>query len=284
MGIQSICLIGGGNMGRQIAMNAAIHGFKATVYDLSEDVREDVKKWADEYLKGRILKGRLTLDQVSIIKTLFRVESDLEKAVSGVDCVIEAIVEIEDIKRKVFRQLSDILPEDTIICTNSSGFGSSIFADDVKNPSRLCNMHFFNPALVMKCVEIVQGPHTSEETVQAVYEFCQNTSKAPVVMKKEIFGFIGNYIYAGMAERARWLVQNGYCSWRDIDIVMEEGLSQKMGLFRRNDLTGVKLTFDQMKATYERTGVKPDMYDIYEEMVAQGRHGRACGHGFYDYE
>ena len=271
-------------MGRQIAMNAAIHGFKATVYDLSPDVRTNAAQWADEYLAGRIIKGRMTEEQVTATKERFLVESDLKAAVTGADCVIEAIVEIEDIKHKLFKQLSDILPENTIICTNSSGFGSSLFADDVKNPSRLCNMHFFNPALVMKCVEIVQGPHTSDETVQAVYEFCEKTGKAPVIMKKEIFGFIGNYIYAGMAERARWLVQNGYCSWRDIDIVMEEGLSQKMGLFRRNDLTGVKLTFDQMKAAYEKTGVKPDMYDIYEEMVAQGRHGRACGHGFYDYE
>lgn len=271
-------------MGRQIAMNAAIHGFKATVYDLSADVRANAAQWADEYLAGRIAKGRLSEEQVSAIKERFSIESDLKTAVAGVDCVIEAIVEIEDIKHKVFKELSDVLPEDTIICTNSSGFGSSVFANDVKNPSRLCNMHFFNPALVMKCVEIVQGPHTSEETVQVVYEFCQQTGKAPVVMKKEIYGFIGNYIYAGMAERARWLVQNGYCSWRDIDIVMEEGLSQKMGLFRRNDLTGVKLTFDQMQTAYKATGVKPDMYDIYEEMVAQGRHGRACGHGFYDYE
>ena len=283
MEIKSCCLIGGGRMGRQIALNAAIHGFKAVVYDLSADVLADVDKWAEEYLAGRIAKGRLTEEQVAKVKTLFSTEADLAKAVKGIDCVIEAIVEVEDVKHKFFKQLSELVDDHTIITTNSSYMVSSIFAGDVKDPSKLCNMHFYNPALVLKFVEVVQGEHTATETAEAVYNFAKATGKMPIWQKKEIAGFAGNYIISGLYERAKYLVQNGYCSWQDVDIAMEEGFNHPMGPFRLNDLTGVNLSFDMMKAKYAETGVKPDMYDIYEDLVKRGRFGKTTGAGFYDY-
>ena len=283
MVIKNVCVVGGGRMGRQIALNAAIHGFGASVYDVAPAVMEDVRKWADEYLAGRVAKGRLTEEQVAKVKGLFRVESDLAKACEGADCVIEAVVEIEQVKHDLFKQLDSVVGKDVIIATNSSYMVSSIFAGDISNPSRLCNMHFYNPALVMKFVEIVQGPHCSAETAQAAYDFCVQTGKKPIWQKKEIPGFAGNFLIAGLYERARYLVQNGYCSFEDVDIAMEEGFNHPMGPFRLNDLTGINLTFDMMKAQYEQSGVKPDMYDVYEDLVKRGRFGRAVGHGFYDY-
>lgn len=283
MEIKSICVIGGGRMGRQIALDAAIHGFGAVVYDLKEEVCADVRAWSEEYLAGRIAKGRMTAEQVAKVKELFRVEQDLSKAVEGVDCVVEAIVEIEDVKRKVFKNLSDILPETTIIATNSSAMVSSKFADDVKNPARLCNMHYYNPALVMKFVEVVQGPHTSVETAEACMNFCIACGKKPAWLRKELPGFLGNYVYGGISSRAKYVVHHGYCTPQDVDIALEEGRGAKMGPFRTNDLTGIDLSFDMMNAGYKRTGEKPIMYDIYKQMVEEGRLGRKVGKGFYDY-
>jgi len=254
------------------------------VYDVSEAVRSDVVQWSEEYLAGRLAKGRLTQEQVEKTKGLFRVGADLVQAVSGVDCVIEAIVEIEDVKHELFRQLSEILPEETIVATNSSFMVSSTFADDIKNPARLCNMHFYNPALVLKCVEVVQGPHTSEETAQAVYNFALATGKKPIMMKKEFPGFVGSFVYSGLLNNAKHLVQNGYCTVQEVDIAMEYGYGLPMGPFRLNDLTGIDLAFAVMQKKYQETGIKPDMYDTYEEMVKQGRLGKRVGHGFYDYE
>ena len=282
--IQKICVVGGGLMGRQIALCAAIYGFEATVYDLKPEVVEAVKVWEEDYLAGRIAKGRMTEEQVAGIKARFNVVGDLVEAVKGVDCVIEAIVEIEDVKRKFFQQLDEVIAEDVIVCTNSSFMVSSLFADCLKNPSRLCNMHFYNPALVMKFVEVVQGPHTSEETARAAYEFCLAIDKKPIWQKKEIPGFAGNYLVAGLTERARYLVQNGYCTPQEVDTALEYGFNHKMGVFRMNDLTGIDLSFTMMKTRYEKTGVKPDMYDVYEQMVKENRLGRKTGHGFYDYE
>ncbi len=284
MEIKKICVVGGGLMGRQIALCAAIHGFDATVYDLKQEVLDAVAEWHKDYMAGRIAKGRMTEQQVAETNARFHLEASLEKAVEGVDCVVECIVEIQEVKANFFRQLDQIIDENVIVCTNSSYMVSSLFADCLKNPSRLCNMHFYNPALVMEFVEVVQGPHTSEETASAAYEFCKAIGKCPIWQKKEIPGFAGNYLIAGLTERAKYLVQNGYCTPQEVDIALEKGFNHKMGVFRMNDLTGIDLSFTMMKARYEKTGVKADMYDVYEQMVKEGRLGRKAGRGFYDYE
>ena len=187
-----------------------------------------------------------TGEQVAKVKQLFRVEPDLTKACAGVDCVVECIVEVEDIKRNFFRQLNEVVDENVIIATNSSYMVSSRFADCVSNPSRLCNMHFYNPALVMKFVEVVQGPHTSAETGQAAYDFCVNTGKKPILMKKEIDGFAANRFSRVILQEARYLVENGYLTPQEVDIACEYGLNHPMGPFRLNDLTGINLSFDMM--------------------------------------
>lgn len=284
MEIKKIAVIGGGLMGRQIALCASIHGFDATVYDLKPEVLEAVQEWEDTYLAGRIAKGRMTEEQVAATRERFHLEPSLEKAVEGVDCVIECIIEVQDIKADLFRKLDAIIDEKTIVCTNSSYMISSLFADCFKDPSRLCNMHFYNPALVMQFVEVVQGPHTSEETARAAFEFCKAIGKDPIWQKKEIPGFAGNYLISGLQERARYLVENGYCTPQEVDTALEKGFNHKMGVFRMNDLTGIDLTFTIMKKRYEESGKKPDMYDIYEQLVKENRLGRKTGHGFYDYE
>ena len=284
MEIKKICVVGGGLMGRQIALCASINGVDATVYDLAPAVLENVESWKEEYLAGRIAKGRMTEEQVAETKARFHIEGDLATAVKGVDCVIEAIIEVKEVKAKLFRQLDEILDEHTLVATNSSYMISSLFADCFKNPARLCNMHFYNPALVMKFVEVVQGPHTAEETAAAVYALAKTMGKMPIWQKKEIPGFAGNYLIAGLTERARYLVENGYCTFEEVDIALEYGFNHKMGVFRMNDLTGIDLAYTIMKTNYEKTGKKPDMYDIYEDLYNKGRYGRKTGHGFYDYE
>ena len=283
MKIKNICVVGAGRMGRQIALCAAFHGYGATVYDVNPAVLDDMRAWEDEYLAGRIKKGRMTEGQVAKARSLFHISSDLKEACKDAQLVIEAIYEDYNAKCDVFRQLNEVVGKDVILATNSSFMVSSRFKDCIDNPSRLCNMHFYNPVLVMLFVEVVQGEHTSKETGKAAYEFCLSLGKKPVLMKREIAGFLGNYIIAEMSRRTSHLVQDEYVTFQEADIAMEQGCGRKMGPFHSVDLTGLDLTFTMKKSTYKNTGVKPDLYDLYESMVNQGRLGIKAGHGFYDY-
>ena len=284
MNIQKVCVIGGGLMGRQIALNTAIYPYDVTIFDANAAVLEDVKVWADNYLAGRIAKGRMSEEQVAGIRTRFTVCSTLEEAVKDVDLVIEAIVEREDIKRSVFQQIDSLVRPDTIIATNSSRMCSSLFADSVSHPERLANLHYFNPALVMKLVEVVKGEHVSEETAKALYDFAANTGKTPILLQKEIEGFVVNRILQAINTEARWLVENGYCTYEEVDIACEGGLSHPMGPFKLNDLTGIDLAFDILSRTYEKTGEKPAGYDLIKEFYDKGWYGKKTGRGFYEYK
>ena len=283
MKINHVCIIGGGQMGRQIGLCAAISGYRVTVYDSFPGVLDKVTAWEDEYLTGRIVKGRMTEEQVVATKMRFSVEQDMKKAVADADLIIEAIVEVYQAKKELFQQLNEMIKPEAIVATNSSYMVSSMFADCFTDPSRLCNCHFYNPALVMKFVEVVQGPHTSEKVAATVYEFCKSIGKKPILMKKEIPGFAANRITGVVNQAARYLVQNGYLTPEEVDIACEEGLGYPMGPFRLMDLTGIDLTYDMFKAMVENGQAKPDCYDLIENMVKEGKLGRKTGHGFYDY-
>ncbi len=284
MDIKVVSVVGGGMMGRQIALSTARYGFEVYVTDSNSNVCASATQWAEEYLAGRIAKGRMTEEEVAGIKARFHVTESLEEAVKDADLVIEAIFEDENAKHDIFRKVNAIAKKTAILTSNSSAMVSSMFAGDVDDPSRLANLHYFNPALVMELVEVCKGEHTSEETAQTLVDFCKATGKYPVLLRKEIEKFVVNRIMTAIANEAYWLVENGYCTFADVDVACEKGAGHKMGPFRSKDLTGIDRNFLMMQAQYDKTGEKPVGYDLLKEQYDKGRYGRKNGHGFYDYE
>lgn len=155
---QTVLVCGAGAMGRQIAMLAALGGYETRLYDVAEPQLDDALHNLRELMARRIDKGRNSAEEVAAAFERLTVTTDLEVAASSVDAVIEAIVERLDVKRELFAQLSEYAPATAVLATNSSSIVSSKLADVVSHPERLCNLHFFNPPLVLKLVELVQGP------------------------------------------------------------------------------------------------------------------------------
>ncbi|MBQ3134455.1 MAG: 3-hydroxyacyl-CoA dehydrogenase family protein [Oscillospiraceae bacterium] len=277
-------VIGGGAMGRQIALNTAIHGYEVAVCESFPSALESLESWKETYLAGRVEKGRMTQEQVDAVKARFSVTDDLATACRDADIVIEAIIEDKQAKLDLLSKVSDLVRPDTIIATNSSYMVSSTFAGVVTHPERLANLHYFMPALVMKLVEVVKGEHTSQETVDKLMQFGRDTGKTPALVQKEEDGFIVNNILNAIKEEAYRLVAEGVCTSRDLDTAVKLGLGHPMGPFELDDMSGVDVRYNVLKRRYEEKGVKSNGYDMIEKLVCEGRLGKKVKHGFYDYE
>ena len=212
MTINNIAVIGAGNMGHQIALHCAISGFKVKCTDLNAETLKKADAFVNQYLLGRIAKGRLTDEEAKIARDNIQFVGSLEQAVADADYVIEAVLEVLAIKRALFKDLDRLAPPHAILASNSSAIVSSKIADVTARPEQVLNIHFFNPALVMKLVEVVQGLHVSDQTVEISMALCNALNKEPVHLKKEVEGFLLNRIFGAIAREANWLLEMGVAS------------------------------------------------------------------------
>jgi 3-hydroxybutyryl-CoA dehydrogenase len=282
--IKNIAVIGAGNMGHQIAMLCAIHGYKTVCTDIDPKTLQKAENFADAYLAGRVEKERLTREQARAARDRISFTPSMEQSVKDADYVIEAVLEILDLKRKVFADLDRMAPPHAILATNSSAIVSSKIAGATKRPQKVLNVHFFNPALVMKLVEVVQGPHVSDETRKITMALCEKLEKVPVHLKKEVNGFLLNRIFDAITREALWLLEMGVASMEDIDKAQVYGAGHPMGTFRLMDLTGIDLTYIMGMEAFRETGDTRHLPSprVVEKYV-KGEYGQKTGKGWYDY-
>jgi len=284
MNMKKVAIVGGGTMGRQIALNAAIHGFDTTVNDSFPGVLEAVKAWSDKYLDGRVEKGKMSAEQAAAAKARFHMEGDLAKAVADVDLVIEAVIENLDLKLEIFGKLDQFCRPEAILASNSSTFFPSQYNVATKRPHKVIGMHYFNPALHMQLLEVVMSDQVSGDTLAAVKEYGKATGKQVIVAAKEIPGFIVNNIFGGVTNAAWELLEGGYASFEDIDTAAEKGLGHPMGPFRTMDASGLDTILSIRKSRHAlNPGKYPAPNKTLMDKVAKGEVGVKAGKGFYDY-
>jgi 3-hydroxybutyryl-CoA dehydrogenase len=283
--VEHVVVVGAGAMGSQIGMVCALAGLTATVTDIAEPALAKAETELRQRLSRDVTKGRRTAEDVQAAFDRITFTTDLMGAAATADYIIEAAVEKLDIKRKLFAELDKAAPAHTILATNSSSIVSSRIADATNRPDRVCNLHFFNPALIMKCVEVVRGPATSDETVATSIELTRRLAKTPVVLNREIPGFIANRILGAVRDEAIYLLENGIASVADIDTACRTALGYPMGPFELMDLTGIDIGYLTKKDRFAQTGDPTDQPSrSVTALVERGELGRKTGKGWYAYD
>ena len=282
--IQSITVIGAGQMGHQIAMLAALGGYETILQDVQENALNTAQEKLEVILTKWVQKGKLSEDRKLAAFSRLQYTTDLEKAASGADLIIEAVVEKLDVKREVFARLEELAPAETIFATNSSTIVNSLIASVTNRPDKFINMHFFFPPLIMDCVEVVMSDQTSEETAKLAMEVTERMNRTGVLLRKEISGFVANRILGALQREALYLYEEGIVDYKDIDLICRKALGHPIGPFELMDLSGIDVGYFVMQQRYNETGNPEDKPNAcIEEKVNKGQLGRKTGKGWYDY-
>lgn len=282
--MSSLAVVGAGSMGAQIAQQAALNGIDVTLQDTSEGQLRKAAESNRGHVMRRVEKGRLAQADADAALARVRVTTDLGEAVHDTDVVIEAVFEDLEVKRAIFTELDRLAPPDAVLASNSSTMGISKIADATSRPESCVNMHFFYPVLVMDLVEVVRGPQTSDHTVERAMSMAHQMGRTPVLINREIDGFIVNRILHAATQEAYRLMDAGVASFQDIDIAVEKGLNWPMGPFRLGDFSGLDVTYNARLHMFKTTGderFRPSPQ--LEAKVKAGKLGRKTGEGWYRY-
>jgi 3-hydroxybutyryl-CoA dehydrogenase len=281
MTINSICVCGAGTMGSGIAQVAAQAGIYTLLYELNAGVLENARERINQDLNKLVERGKISIAEKERIAGNIQFTGDLQTCLA--DFFIEAIVEKQEIKTAIFNQLAELNHSECIFATNTSSLSISAIAAPVKNPERVIGMHFFNPAPLMKLVEVVKGKQTNDVTVQTTCELARLMGKTPV-MCKDSPGFIVNRVARPYYIESLRLAEEGLVSFSQADRLLEAS-GFKMGPFKLMDLIGNDVNYAVSSSVYEQLG-KPERLrpsPIQQQKVENGELGKKSGKGYYEY-
>ncbi len=283
MDIKKPFVVGSGIMGAGVGQLCAQQGYNVTIVDVSDEIIEKARKKVQAGLKKRIEKGKMTEGDMESILSRMNWSTELELA-SDCDFIVEAIYEDIDIKKGVFRKLDSVCAPETILASNTTALSISEVASATSRPEKVIGMHFFNPAVVMKLVEIIRGEKTSDETIETTKKFAESLGKVPIVTAKEAPAGIVSRVLAGLLNEAAVVYAEGIASAEDIDEAMKLGAGLPMGPLALIDMIGLDIHQAKMETLYKK--LKDERYkppEVIKKMISEGKLGKKSGEGFYKY-
>jgi len=283
MDVKKPFVVGAGIMGAGVGQLCAQQGYEVTVVDISDELIDKAKNKITAGLTRRIEKGKITQEDMDSVLSRMSWSTDLNLA-SDCDFVVEAISEDINAKKEVFSKLDSVCSPQTILATNTTALSVSEIASATSSPDKVIGMHFFNPAVIMKLVEIIRGDETSEETIAAAKKFAEDLGKSPIVTAKEAPAGIVSRVLAGLLNEAAAVYADGVATPEDIDEAMKLGAGLPMGPLALIDMIGLDIHLAKMETLYEK--LQDERYkapEIIKKMVAEGKLGKKSGEGFYKY-
>lgn len=277
-----LTVIGTGVMGRGIAYSAALGGFEVRIWDADAEALKRAAADISLLFEKAVERGRLEADQAMERKHAIRYCGSLEEAAAGASCVIEAVPEKMEIKKKVFEDLDILVPHDCILATNTSTMSPTEIGSYTRRPDRVIAMHFFNPVHRMPLVEIVRGLETADFAVRTAEIIARKMGKETVIIR-EFPGFVTSRISALVGNEAFHMLQEGLGSPEDIDKAIKLGLNYPMGPFELGDLVGLDTRLSNLEYLHRTLGEKYRPAPLLIQYVKAGRLGRKTGRGVYNY-
>ena len=282
---EQIAVIGGGQMGSQIAALSAMAGYETGLYDNNKDNLDYRYNFVEENIKNLIEKKIYDEDKLEAYKSNLKLSYSLEDVIKDKTFVIEAVVERYDVKLEIFKKISKIMNENVVMATNSSFIQASEISQHCHHPERFINMHFFYPPIRMDLIEISYPDNVSKETLLRTKTISENMGRSVVVLKKETPGFIVNRMLAALVDEAYELYDEGIADFEDIDLAIKKGLNHPLGPFELSDYSGLDIHYyAKLKKFNESGDPKDEPKGFLKQRVLKGDLGVKTGKGFYEYK